>query len=211
MSQAIDYWHEGSLTLFSSGKNCISQIFVLRTQFSLSFISILVSCKEGLHSQSYGFSSSHVWMWKLNHKEGWVLKNWCFWTVVLKKSLLDCKNIKPVNLKGSQSWIFIRRTETPILWPPDVRSWLIRKDPDTGKDWRQEEKGMTESEIVVWHHWLHGHELEKFLGIVDGQGSLVCCNPWGCKESDTTEQLNHNNNKAGKRAKYRSLIIYTKM
>ena len=120
---------------------------------------------KGLHSQSYGFSSSHVWMWELDHKEGWVPKNWCFWTVVLEKTLespLDCKEIKPVNPKGNQPWVFIGRTdgeaEAPILWPPDAKNWLIWKDPDAGKDWRQEEKGMREDEMVVWHHWLNGHE-----------------------------------------------------
>ena len=114
-----------------------------------------------LSSQSYGFSSSHVWMWKLYHKEGWALKNWCFWTVVLEKTLenpLDCKEIKPVNPKGNQSWLFIGRTdaeaEAPILWPPDVKNWLIGKDPDAGQDRRQEEKGTTEDEMVWWHHWL---------------------------------------------------------
>ena len=105
------------------------------------------------YSQNYGFSSSHVWMWKLDHKEGWVLKNWCFWTVLMKKtleSLLDKKQIKPVNSKGNQSWIFIGRTdaEASILWTPDVKGQLIRKDPDAGKDWRQEEKGMTEEDTV---------------------------------------------------------------
>ena len=110
------------------------------------------------------FSSIHVWMWELDYKESWVLKNWCFWTVVLEKTLgspLDCKEIQPVHPKGDQSWIFIGRTdaevETPILWPPDVKNWLIWKDPDSGKDWRQE-KGMTEGEMVGWHHWLNGHE-----------------------------------------------------
>ena len=120
---------------------------------------------KGPSSQNYGFSSSHVWMWELDHKESWVLKNWCFWTVVLEKTLespLDCKEIQPVNSKDNQSWIFIGRTdaeaETPILWPPDVKNWLILKDPDAGKDWRQEEKGMTEDEVVGWHYWLNGHE-----------------------------------------------------
>ena len=113
------------------------------------------------------FPSSHVWMWELDYKESWVPKNWCFWTVVLEKSLespLDCKEIKPVSPKGNQSWIFIGRTdaeaETPVLWPPDAKSWLIWKDPDAGKDWRQEEKGTTEDEIVGWHHRLDGHEFE---------------------------------------------------
>ena len=110
------------------------------------------------------FSSSHVWMWMLDHKKGWVPKNSCFWTVGLKKTLespLSCKEIQPVNPKGNQPWIFIGRidaeAETPILWPPDAKSWLIRKDPDAGKDWRQEEKGMTEDEMLGWHHWLSGH------------------------------------------------------
>ena len=110
------------------------------------------------------FSSSHVWMWELDYKESWVMKNWCFWTVVLEKTLetpSDCKEMQPVHPKGDQSWVFIGRTdveaETPILWPPDVKSWLIWKVPDAGKDWRQEEKGMTEDEMVGWHHWLNGH------------------------------------------------------
>ena len=120
---------------------------------------------EDLYSQSYGFSSSHVWMWELDHTESWVQKNWCFWTVLLEKTLespLDCKEIQPVHPKGNQSWIFIRRTdsEAPILWPPDAKSWLIWKDPDAGKDSRQEEKGMTEDEMVWWHHWLNGDEFK---------------------------------------------------
>ena len=139
-------------------------------------------------------------MWELDHKEGWALKNWCFWTVVLEKTLespLNCKEIKPVHPKGNQSWIFIGRTdaEAPILWPPDAKSWLIRKEPDAGKDWRQE-KGTTEHEVVGWHHQLNGQESEQALGVGDGQGSLVCSSPWGCKESDTTEWLNSMNAKS---------------
>ena len=136
-------------------------------------------------------------MWELDHKEGWAPKNWRFWTVVLEKTLespLDSKEIKPVNPKGNQPWMFIGRTdaeaEALILRPPDVKIWLIRKDSNSGKDWRQEEKGTTEDEMVGWHHWLDGQEFEQTPGVADGQGSLVCCNPWGCKESDTTEQLN---------------------
>ena len=134
-------------------------------------------------------------MWELDCKESWVLKNWCFWTVVLEKTLessLDCKEIKPDNPKENQPWIFIGRTEaeTLILWPPDAKNWPIGKDPNTGKDWRQEEKGVTEDEMVGWHHQLNGHEFEQALGVSDGQGSLACCSPWSCKESDTTEQLN---------------------
>ena len=133
-------------------------------------------------------------MWELDYKESWAPKNWCFWTVVLEKTLespLHCKEIKPVHPKGNQSWIFIGRTEaeteTPILWPPDAKNWLIRKDPDAGKDWRQEEKGKTEDEMVGWHHWLNGHEFEQASGVGDGQGSLAYCSPWGRKDSDTTE------------------------
>ena len=136
-------------------------------------------------------------MWELDYKESWAPKNWCFWAVVLEKTLdnpLDYKEIKLVNFKGNQSWIFIGRTdvetEAPILWPPDAKSWLIWKDPDAGKDWRQEEKGMTEDEMVGWHHWLDGHKFEQALGVGDGQGSLAFCSPWGRKESDTTERLN---------------------
>ena len=118
---------------------------------------------KGSSSQGYGFSCGHVWMWELDYKEIWVLKNWCFWTVVLEKTLespLDCKEIQPVHPKGDQSWVFIGGTdveaETPILWPPDAKSQLIWKDPDAGKDWRLEEKGMTEDEMAGWHHWLDG-------------------------------------------------------
>ena len=136
-------------------------------------------------------------MWELDYKESWTPKNWCFWTVVFEQTLespLDCKEIQPVQPIGNQSWLFIGRNdveaETPILWPPDVKYWLTCKDTDAGKDWRQEEKGMTEDEMVVWPHQLNGHEFGWTLGVGDGQGSLVCCRPWGHKESDTTEQLN---------------------
>ena len=114
-------------------------------------------------NQGYGFSSSHVWMWKLDYKEGWALKNWCFWTVVLGKTLespSDCKEIQPGHPKGDRSWTgrTDAETETPVLWPPDGKNWLIGKDTNAGKDWRQEEKGTTEEEVVGWHHWLNGHE-----------------------------------------------------
>ena len=120
---------------------------------------------KGLYRQSNGFSSTHVWTWKFDLKEGWAMKNWCFWTVVLEKTLqssLDCKDIKPVSPKGNRSWIFMGRTdaEALILCPPDANCWLIRKDPDAGKDWRQEEKGTPEDEMVEWHHQLNGHEYE---------------------------------------------------
>ena len=152
---------------------------------------------KGPSNQSYDFSSSHVWMWELDCKESWMPKNWCFWTVVLEKTLespLDYKEIKPVNPKGNQSWIFIGRTdseaETPIFCPPDVKNWLTGKNPDAGKDWRQQEKRTTEDEMIGWHHWYNAHEFERAPGVGDGQGSLVCCSQWGCKESDTNEWLN---------------------
>ena len=148
---------------------------------------------KGLSSQSYGFSCGHVWMWELDYKENWTPKNWCFWTVVLEKTLespLDCKEIQPVHPKGNQYWLFIGRTdaeaETPILWPPDAKNWLIWKDPDAGTDWRWEEKGTTANKMVD--------------GITDSDMSLsklwelvvdlACCNLWGHKELHMTEWLN---------------------
>ena len=140
--------------------------------------------------------SSHVWMWDLYYKVSWAPKDWYIWTVVLEKTLespLDCREIQPVHPKGNQSWVFTGRTdaedETPMLWLPDAKNRLIRKDPDAGKDWRWE-KGTTEDEMVGWHHWLDGHEFEQALGVANGQRSLARCNPWGHKESDTTEWLN---------------------
>ena len=141
-------------------------------------------------------------MWELDCEESWVLKNWCFWSVVLQKTLaspLDCKEIQPVHSKGDQSWVFFGRNdakaETPVLWPPRVKSWLIGKDFDAGRDWEQEEKGTTEDEMARWHHWLDGREFEWTPGVGDGQGGLACCDSWGrkesgIKESDTTERLN---------------------
>ena len=130
-------------------------------------------------------------------KKGWALKNWCFWTVVLEKTLespLDCKEIQLVHPKGDQSWVFIGRidveAETPILWPPDVKSWLTGKDPDAGKDWGQEERGTTEDEMPGWHHWLNGHGFGWDLGVGDGQGGLACCSSWDHREFDTSEWLN---------------------
>ena len=145
---------------------------------------------KGPSSQSYDFSSSHVQMWELDHKEGWVPKNRWFLIVVLERTLetsLDCKKIKSVNPKGNQPWIFIGRTdaEVPIFWPPNVNSQLIENDPDAGKDWGQEKKGAREDETVGWHHWFNGHEFDQTLGDSEGWGSLACCSPWGHKESDT--------------------------
>ena len=140
---------------------------------------------------SKGVRVLRAWMWELDYKESWAPKNWCFWTVVLEKtleSLLDCKEIKPVTPKGNQLWIFMGRidaeAETPILWPPDGKSWLMRKDPDAGKDWGQEKK--LTNEMFQWHHWLNGHESEQTQGDSERQGSLVCCSPQGHKELDMT-------------------------
>ena len=156
-----------------------------------------VNLPTQIHLVIYGFSSGHVWMWELGYKESWGPKNWCFWTVVLEKTHecpLDCREIKPLNPKGNQSWIFIGKTdaetETPILWPPDVKNWLIGKDPDTGKDWRWEEKGTTEDEVVGWRHRPDEHEFRQAPGVDDRQRSLAGCTPRGLKESDVTEQLN---------------------
>ena len=136
-------------------------------------------------------------MWELDYEESWVPKNCCFWTGVLEKTLespLDCKEIQPVNPKGDQSWVFIGRmdieAETPIFWPPDVKSWLIGKDRDAGRDWGQEETGTTEDEMVGWHHWLNGHGFGWTPGVGDRQGGLACCSSWGHKELDMTEWLN---------------------
>ena len=134
---------------------------------------------------------------ELDCEEIWAPKNWCFWIVVLERTLaspLDCKEIQPVHSKGDQFWVFIGRTdakaETPILWPPHVKSWLIGKDSDAGRNWGQEEKGMTEHEMAGWYHRLDGLEFGWTPGVGDGQGGLACCNSWGHKESDTTERLN---------------------
>ena len=151
----------------------------------------MLLCHKGPSNQSYGISSSPVWMWELDHKEGWVLKNWCF-LIVLEKTLespLDCKEIKPVDPKGNQPWIFIGRidagAEATLLWPLDVKRRLTGKDPDAGKDWRQEE-GVAKDEMVGWHHWLNEHEFEQTPRASEGQGSLECCSPWCLKESDIT-------------------------
>ena len=147
---------------------------------------------KGPSSQSYGFSSSHVWMWDLDHKESWALKNWYYWTVVLEKTLessLDSKETKPVNPKGNQSWIFIGGTdaEASILWSTDAEDWFIGKNSDPGKDLVQQEKGTTKYKMVV--HQLDRHEFEQTLGVGNGQQSLACCSPWSHEESDTTEWL----------------------
>ena len=152
---------------------------------------------KGTSSQSYGFSSSHVWMWQLHHKESWALKNWCFWSVVLQKTLeshLDSKEDKPVNPKRNQSWIELEGLMLKLK--PQYFGQLMQRfnsleKTDAGKDWRQQ-KGMTEDKIVVWHHWLNKHEFEQIPGDGEGQVNLACCSPWGHKESDMTEWLKNN-------------------
>ena len=160
-----------------------------------------------------GFSSSHIWMWELDHKEILTWKNWYFWTVVLENTLespLDCK-IKPVNPKGNQTWIFIGRTEakaeTPILWPPDSKNWHIRKYPVSGKHWKQEETGTTEDEMVGWHHW---HPACSLTALWDGeeQESLACCSPWIRKELDTTELLNNHKAVGSAYGRYIDSLFY---
>ena len=178
----------------------IKRCLMLRRKAMTNLANILKSrdiTDKGPSSQSYDFSSNHVWMWELDHKESWMLNNWCFWIVVLKKtpdSPLDGKEGQPVNPKGNQSWIFIGRTdaeaEAPILWLHDGKNWLIGKDPEAEKDWRQEEKGTTENQMTGWFHRLNGYALEQAPGDGEGQESLACCSPWGCKESDMTEWLN---------------------
>ena len=182
----------------------IKRCLLLRRKVMTNLDSILksrdITLPTKLHIvKAMVFSRSYVWIWEMDHKESWALKNWCFWTVALEKTLespLDYKEMQPVHPQGNQSWIFIGRTdaeaETPILWPPDGKNWLIGKDPNAGKDWRWEEKGMTEYEMVGWHHQFpnHRHGFEWTLGVGDGQGGLHATSPWGRKESDKTERLN---------------------
>ena len=161
-------WKQWLILFFWAGKSLqmVTAAMKLKDTYSFERTRIEISLPDrALSGHQWRIGPCHVWMWDLDYKEGWVPKNWCFWTVELKKTLespLDCKEIQPVHPKGNQSWMFIGRcyfeAETPILWPPDVESWLIWKDPDAGKDWGQEEKGTTEDEMVRWHHWLNGHE-----------------------------------------------------
>ena len=153
---------------------------------------------KGLSRQSYGFTSSHVCLWELDYKKSWNPKNWCFWTADLEKTLespLDCKEFQRVHPKGNHSWLFTGKTDTEaeaqIFWPPDAKNWLLGKDLDAGKDWRQEEKGTPEDEMVGWHHWFDGHEFEQAPGVGDGQESLEYCSPWGCRVgNDWVTELN---------------------
>ena len=198
METVTDFIFWGSkITADGDCNHKIKRRLLLGSKVMTNLDSIFKSRDITLPTTVHLVSTSHVWIWELDYEESWVPKNWCFWTVVLEKTLespLNCKEIKPVHPKGNQSWIFIGRTdaeaETPILWPPDVKSWLIIKDPNAGNDWRRGEKGTTEDEMVGWYHRLDGHEFEEALVVGDGQRRLACCSPWGCKESDTTEQLN---------------------
>ena len=160
----------------------------------------IITFKNVFQYQTAKFNNAKLQLllhWEWDCEESWAPRNWCFWTAVLEKTLespLDCKEIQPVHPKGDQSWVFIGRAdaeaETPILWPPHAKSWLTGKDPDSGRDWGQEEKGTTEDEMAGWHHRLDGREFEWTPGVGDGQGGLACCDSWGHTESDTTEQLN---------------------
>ena len=158
----------------------------------------------------------HVWMWELDCEESWAPKNWCFWTVVLEKTLenpLDCKEIQPVHSEGDQPWVFFGRNdtkaETPVLWPHYAKNWLTGKDSDAWRDWGQEEKGMTENEMAGWPHWLDGHEFEWTPGAGDRQGGLVCWDSWGRKESDTTESLKWTESWSTKKEALRYRIVRT--
>ena len=186
----------------------IKRRLLLGRKFITNLDSILKSrdiifANKVLSSQGYGFSSGHVWMWELDCEESWAPKNWCIWTVVLEKILespLDCKEIQPVHSKGDQSWMFFGRNDAKaeilLLWPPHGKSWLIGIDSDAERDWGQEEKGTTETEMAGWHHGLDGREFEWTPRVDDGQGGLACCNSWGHKKSDMSEQLNWTNLKS---------------
>ena len=182
---------------------CKFNFILIDSQFQYLFSLVLLSIRCFVILLYLNFNKDilfwlvqfHIYFVAFKHL--WALKNWCFWTVVLEKTLespLDCKEIQPVHPKRDQPWVFIGRTdveaETPVLWPPDVKSWLMGKDPDAGKDWGQEEKGTTEDEMVGWHHRLNGHGFGWIPGVGDGQGGLVCCDSWCRKESDTTKWLN---------------------
>ena len=170
---------------------------------------------KGLSSRSYGFSSTHVWMWEMDYKEGWAPKNWSFWIVVLEKTLespLDSKEIQTVNLKENQPWIFIGGTdaEAPKLGPPDAKGQLLEKTSEAGKDWGQEENGAEEDEMVGWHHWLNGQEFEQTQGDGGGQGILVCCSPRGHKVPSVTERMNNRSDKAEEMLQFGSHIKLTR-
>ena len=196
--QTLFFWGS-KITADGDCSHEIKRLWLLGRKVMTNLDSIFKSkdiANKGPSSQGYGFSSGHVWMLELDSEESWALKNWCFWTVVLEKTLespLDYKEIQPVHPKGDQPWVFFGRNdakaETPVLWPPHGKRWLIGKDFDAGRGWGQEEKGTTEDEMAGWHHWLDRRESQWTPGVGDGQGGLACCNSWGRKESDMTEQL----------------------
>ena len=190
-------WHIILRDLFSWATNTadgdcsyeIKRHLLLGRKALTNLDSLLKSHDVTLSSQSCGFYSNYVWMWELDYNENWALNNLCFWIVMLEKTLespLNCKEIQLVNSKWNQSWIFIgsidAKAEVPILWPPDEKNWLIRKDLDVGKDWRWEKKGSIEGEIFEWNYWLDVHEFEQALGVGDGLGGLMCHSPWGFRE-----------------------------
>ena len=204
MGKQCKQWHfiflGSKITAAGDCSHEIKRRLLLRRKVTTNLDSTLKSrdiTNKGPYSQSYGFSSSHVWMWELDYKESQMPKNWCFWTVVLEKTLespLDCKEIQPVHSKGDQSWVLIGRTdakaETPILWPPYVKNWLTGKDPWCWERLKSGGEEVSEDEMVGRHHWIDGHESEQALGVGDGKRSLACCSPRGCNESDMAERLN---------------------
>ena len=194
------FWGGSKITADGDRSHEIKRRLLLGRKVMTNLDSMLNSrhyfANKGPSGQGYGFPSGHIWMWELDCEENLALNNWCFWTVVLEKTLespWNCKEIQPVHPKGYQSWVSIERPDveagTPVIWPPDVKSLLIRKDPDPVKDWGQE-KGTTEDEMIAWHHWHNGHGFGWTPGVSDGQGGLACYSPWGCKKLDTTEWLN---------------------
>ena len=187
-------WKKKKFNLLS--RHCLLFLHKL-TWYILKYLFLVLYFKIPDFCQWFPNSGSYVRMWELDYEENWEPKNWCFWTVVLEKTLessLDCKEIQLVHSEGHQLWDFFggndAKAETPVLWPCHVKSWLTGKDSDAGRHWGQKEKGMTEDEMAGWHHWLNGRESEWTPGVGDGQGGLACCNSWGCKESDMTEKQN---------------------
>ena len=188
----ICFWNQALWSISEINYTTEILLIFLRFSFKLEMVNAII-----FHRYYKLTIFELLWMWELDCEEDWALKNWCFWTVVLEKTLespLDCKEIQPIHSEGDQPWDFCGRNdakaETPVLWPPHVKSWLIGKDSNAGRDWGQEEKGMTEDEMPGWHHWLDGRESEWTPGVGDGQGGLACCNSWGRRKLDTTERLN---------------------
>ena len=192
--QTLYFWAPKSLQMVTAAMT-LKDAYYLDSIFKSRDITLLTK----VHLvKAMVFPVVMLWMWELDCEESWALKNWCFWTVVLEQTLespLDCKEIQPVHSEGDQPWVFFgwndAKAETPVLWPSHVKSWLIGKDSDAGRDWGQEEKGTTEDEMAGWHHWLDGREFEWTSGDGDGQGHLAWCDSWGCRvRHDWATELN---------------------